>query len=192
VSFLGLRWDPCLTRSSFNGLEYHGDQLAIGQNVDAALAPPTSEESDAALDALDRYVLCGLLAKFRREFGYGETPLSQRALAPLLVLLPTHLERLALRAELASGWPVQRRLDGMRATLSQVLARQRYSYRHLLCEALPVLRSLLPPPEPLSPGLRLPPSEEAPRVGARRSLRPTPQSVPDEGGEPARARRQSA
>ena len=192
ASFLGLRWDPCLTRSTFNGLEYHGDQLAIGQNVDATLAPPSSQESDAALDALDRYVLCGLLAKFRREFGYGETPLSQRALAPLLALLPTHLERQALRAELANGWPAQRRLDGVRATLSQIIARQRYTCRHLLCEALPALRSLLPPPEPLSPGLRLPPSADAPRVGARRSLRPAPQSLPEDGAAPPRERLQSA
>jgi hypothetical protein len=40
-----------------------------------------------------------------------------------------------------------------RATLKNILVRQGFSYRHLLCEALPNLRARLPPPAPLAAGL---------------------------------------
>lgn len=157
ASFLGISWHPCLTQSTFNGLAYGGDQLSIGQGGLAAARAPSSAESDAALDRLDRYVLEGLLANFRREFGYGDTPAVQRWLTPLLVLLPSRLERLALWASLASRPSAGARPSPARATLRNMLARQRFSYRHLLCEAVPALRAFLPLPERLSPGLRLPP-----------------------------------
>jgi len=166
ASFLGLSWHACLTESTFNGLAYAGDQLAIGHDAPPAKAAPSSAESDAALDGLDRYVLCGLLAKFRREFGYGETGLLQRLLVPLLVAWPTRLERLALMASLGllrSEAPASPR-PGTRATLRQMLARLRFSYRHLLCEALPGLRARLPLPLPLGPGLSLPARAVAPNA----------------------------
>jgi hypothetical protein len=166
ASFLGLSWHACLTESSFNGLAYGGDQLAIGQTGPQAKAAPSSAESDAALDGLDRYVLRGLLAKFRREFGYGETGILQRLLVPLLVAWPTRLERLALAASLGIGRseaPASPR-PGTRATLRQMFARQRFSYRHLLCEALPGLRARLPLPVPLSLGLSLPAAATAPNA----------------------------
>jgi len=157
AAFAGISWHPCLTVSTFNGLAYGGDLLAIGQSNATAQKAPSSAESDAALDRLDRYVLSGLLANFRREFGYGETPAVQRWLTPLLVLVPTRLERLALRASLrGSGASDAPDAGSPVPTLRQMLARQRFSYRHLLCEAMPALRPLLPVPEPLSPGLRLP------------------------------------
>lgn len=159
ADFLGLSWHPCLLQSTFNGLAYGGDQLSIGQANATARQAPSSAESDAALDPLDRYVLSGLLANFRREFDYGDTPALQRWLTPLLVLLPTRLERLALLASVASLLGARSPAAAAsppQATLRRVLARQRFSYRHLLCEAVPALRSLLPLPEPLSPGLRLP------------------------------------
>jgi hypothetical protein len=166
ASFLNLSWHPCLTESTFNGLAYGGDQLAIGQAGPQAEAAPTSAESDAALDGLDRYVLCGLLAKFRREFGYGKTGILQRLLVPLLVAWPTRLERLALAASLGlrrSDAPAGPRAGAL-ATLRQMLARLRFSYRHLLCEALPWLRARLPLPAPLSPGLSLPVTSAAPNA----------------------------
>lgn len=174
AEFLGLSWHPCLLQSTFNGLAYGGDQLSIGQANATARKAPSSAESDAALDRLDRYVLSGLLANFRREFGYGDTPALQRWLTPLLLLLPTRLERLALLSSVAHLLGVGSAAapaSSPRATLRQVLARQRFSYRHLLCEAVPALRSLLPRPEPLSPGLRLPT-----RAAAREASqsRPTP------------------
>ncbi|HTV17281.1 MAG TPA: sulfotransferase [Polyangiaceae bacterium] len=151
AEFFGLSWHPCLLESTFNGLAYGGDLLAIGQSNGTARRAPSSEESDAALDPLDRYVLSGLLANFRREFGYGDTPALQRWLTPLLLLVPTRLERRALLESLSRPG----------ATLRQMFARHRYSYRHLLCEAVPELRSLLPLPAPLSPGLRLPARRDA-------------------------------
>jgi hypothetical protein len=159
AEFLGLSWHPCLLESTFNGLAYGGDQLSPGQANATAQQAPSSAESDAALDRLDRYVLSGLLANFRREFGYGDTPALQRWLTPLLVLLPTRLERRAWLASLASVLRAGSLADApsaARATLAQMLARQRFSFRHLMLEAVPELRSLLPLPEPLSPGLRLP------------------------------------
>jgi hypothetical protein len=168
AEFLGLSWHPCLLESTFNGLSYGGDQLAVGQVNAVAPQAPSSEESDAALDGLDRYVLSGLLANFRREFGYGETTALQRWLTPLLVLLPTRLERLALLASALGALGAGTGPDApspARATLRQMLARQRFSYRHLLCEAVPELRSLLPVPESLSAGLRLPARKGAAREG---------------------------
>lgn len=168
ASFLNLSWNPCLTESTFNGLAYGGDQLAIGHDGPPARAAPSSAESDAALDRFDRYVLCGLLAQFRREFGYGETGALQRLLVPLLVAWPTRLERLALAASLGLGRPrvPAGARPSTRATLRHMLARLRFSYRHLLCEALPSLRARLPLPAPLSPGLALPalaaPAPESP------------------------------
>jgi hypothetical protein len=166
ASFLGLSWHACLTESSFNGLAYGGDQLAIGQSGPQAKAAPSSAESDAALDGLDRYVLRGLLAKFRREFGYGETGILHRLLVPLLVAWPTRLERLALAASLGVGRSVAPASPrpGTGATLRQMFARQRFSYRHLLCEALPGLRARLPLPVPLSLGLSLPAATTAPNA----------------------------
>jgi hypothetical protein len=166
ASFLGLSWHASLTESTFNGLAYGGDQLAIGQADPQAPAAPSSAESDAALDGLDRYVLGGLLAKFCREFGYGKTGTLQRLLVPLLVAMPTRLERLALAASLGlarSEAPASPR-PGTWATLRQMLARQRFSYRHLLCEALPGLRAHLALPLPLSPGLSLPAMAAAPNA----------------------------
>jgi hypothetical protein len=156
--FLKLGWDPCLTRSTFNGLEYWGDQLSIGQSNGASVQAPSNSEADAALDGLDRYVLQGLLAKFQSELGYAETSWLQRALVPLLLLLPTRLERLAFRNELRTARAgVDRRMAARRCfrIAGQMLARQRFSYRHLLCEGLPALRAWLPFPAPLSPGLTL-------------------------------------
>lgn len=170
AGFLGLSWHPCLLESTFNGLAYGGDLLAIGQSNSTAKKAPSSEESDAALDRLDRYVLSGLLANFRREFGYGDTSALQRWLTPLLLLLPTRLERLALLSSLSHPG----------ATLRQMLARHGFSYRHLLCEAVPELRSLLPLPVPLSPGLRLPPRREARAAASERAL------ACDDGGAAAR------
>jgi hypothetical protein len=159
AAFCGLRWDPCLTESTFNGLAYHGETLAQAQ-PSAGPPPPSPAESDAALDALDRYVLEGLLANFRREHGYGETGRAQRVLSALLVPVPTRVERLALTESLrrsAAPEPAATSgASGLRATLRQIFARQRYSYRHLLCERVPSLRARLPLPEPLSPGLSLP------------------------------------
>jgi hypothetical protein len=158
AQFFGLRWDPCLTESTFNGLLYHGETLAQAQPAEGPPAP-SNAESDGALDALDRYVLEGLLANFRRESGYGETPARQRVLSALLVPVPTRVERLALteslRAATASGGARARAVE-LGATLHQIFARQLYSYRHLLCEAVPALRARLPLPQPLSPGLSLP------------------------------------
>jgi hypothetical protein len=157
--FLGLDWDPCLTQSTFNALDYHGETLAQAQPVDGPPLP-SNAESEAALDALDRYVLEGLLASFRREFGYGETRLAQRLLSALLVPVPTRVERLALAEALRGATGVEPAAHAsaarLRETLRQILARQRYSYRHLLCELVPALRRHLPLPEPLSPGLALP------------------------------------
>jgi Sulfotransferase family len=180
AAFAKIGWHPCLTESTFNGLSYGGDQLAVGQSNAAAQKAPSSAESDAALDALDRYVLCGLLANFRREFAYGETSRLQRALSAWLVLVPTRLERLALGACFG-----RRGADGTRearaallATLRQMLARQCFSYRHLLCETFPALRALLPLPGALSPGLSLPrrPGADAAPVAARRAERSGPQA----------------
>jgi hypothetical protein len=163
AAFSNIGWHPCLTESTFNGLAYGGDQLAIGQSNAAAQKAPSSAESDAALDALDRYVLCGLLANFRRELAYGETGWLQRVLSPWLVLVPTRLERLALGACFGLGDPGSPRNPhtAVLATLRQMLARQCFSYRHLLCEALPAVRARLPLPGPLSPGLSLPPQPGA-------------------------------
>jgi hypothetical protein len=70
------------------------------------------------------------------------------------------VERLALAEALRGASPAeptpQPRFAQLRATLRQVLERQRYSYRHLLCELVPAVRAHLPLPEPLSPGLSLP------------------------------------
>ncbi len=158
AAFANISWHPCLTESTFNGLSYGGDQLAVGQSNAAAQQAPTSAESDAALDPLDRYVLCGLLSNFRRELAYGETSVLQRALTPWLVLVPTRLERLALAGCLGRGAASAKHHPGRAAllTLRHMLARQRFSYRHLMCEAFPALRARLPLPEPLSPGLALP------------------------------------
>ena len=171
AQFLGLSWHPCLLESTFNGLSYGGDLLAVGQSNRTARQAPSSAESDAALDRLDRYVLSGLLANFRREFGYGDTPALQRWLTPLLVLLPTRLERLGLLD------------DPRRATLTlrQMLARQRFSFRHLLCEAVPALRPFLPLPAPLSPGLRLPPRREAQGSAATAAVPEPPDPVCSRG-----------
>lgn len=157
ASELGLRWHPCLTASTFGGLAYHGDQLSIGA-VGPAAPPPSTAESDGALDALDRFVLEALLAGFREEFGYGEPTAFERWLAPVLVLLPTHVERLELAAALRG---LSRGLDRAEArrvvlTLRRMLERQGFSYRHLVCEWFPWLRALLPVPAPLSSGLVLP------------------------------------
>jgi sulfotransferase family protein len=176
--FLKLSWDPCLTRSTFNGLEYWGDQLSVGQCNGASVQAPSSSEADAALDGLDRYVLQGLLAKFRSELGYAETGWLQRTLSPLLLLLPTRLERLAFRSELRRA-----RSGGDRSLAArrcfrlarQMLQRQSFSYRHLLCEGLPAVRAWLPFPAPLSPGLTL-----------RRSP-PVPEAAPEQPGSVAAA-----
>jgi sulfotransferase family protein len=166
--FLGLAWDPRLTRSTFNGLLYHGETLTQAQPSEGPPAP-SNAESDAALDALDRYVLEGLLANFRSELGYGETPTRQRVLSALLVPVPTRLERLAL-AEALRGKRIEpaplARAAQLRATLGQMLERQRYSYRHLLCELVPAVRPHLPLPKPLSPGLSLP-AQTAPTPAVR-------------------------
>jgi hypothetical protein len=164
AAWLNLRWDACLTQSTFNGLAYHGEAPPMG-----AGEAPSEEESDAALDALDRYVLEGLLWRFRREFDYGRAGALQCALTPLLLLVPTRLERLALRERLACHLAYLRHqrsenIDasgghasgGLRATLKNMVARQGFSYRHLLCEALPSLRTRLPLPAPLAAGLTLP------------------------------------
>jgi Sulfotransferase family len=161
AQFVGLPWHECLTVSTFNGLAYGGDQLAIGKAQPRAQREPSNAESDAALDALDRYVLGGLLAKFREEFDYGEAGALQRALAPLLLLLPTRLERLAFAASLRRKDVPEGRRASAGATLRQMLARQRFSYRHLACEVLPALRARLPLPAPLSPGLSLPAAQQS-------------------------------
>jgi hypothetical protein len=189
AAWLNLRWDPCLTESTFNGLVYNGETPPV-----EAGAAPSPEESDAALDALDRYVLEGLLWRFRREFDYGRAGALQCALAPLLLLLPTRLERLALRERLACHLAYLRRRHAAatagagenigasagiasgraRATLKNMLVRQSFSYRHLLCEVFPELRARLPLPRPLAAGLSLPERPEPePRVtnGASRPAR---------------------
>jgi sulfotransferase family protein len=184
ATFLGLRWDPCLTRSTFNGLPYHGETLVQAQ-PSAGPPAPSNAESDAALDTLDRYVLEGLLANFRRELGYGETPIRQRVLSALLVPVPTRVERLALAEALRGAPPLgpapeaapsatapPARAARLRATLQQILERQRYSYRHLLCELVPAVRAHLPAPKPLSPGLSLP------TAASSRSARPATAASP--------------
>lgn len=156
---LGLDWHPCLTQSTFNGLAYWGDQLAIGASNPNAAQAPKSEEAERALDRLDRYVLEGLLAAFRHEFGYGETRRLQRALVPLLVLVPTRLERLDFIESLSRlrlGPARSSALERLLATARRMLERQAFSYRHLLCEGLPTLRTRFELPRPLSPGLVLP------------------------------------
>lgn len=166
AAFVGISFQPCLLESTFNGLAYGGDRLAVGQSRALDVPAPSEAESDAALDRLDRYVLRGLLANFRREFGYGDTPASQRWLAPLLLLLPTRLERLSLAASLreAAAQPASSRRSAV-AALRHVVARHRFCYRHLFCEAFPGLRPFLPLPEPLGPGLRLP-ARQAPSTPA--------------------------
>jgi hypothetical protein len=173
--FLKLGWHPCLTRSTFNGLEYWGDQLSVGQSNGASVQAPSSSEADAALDALDRYVLQGLLAEFQSELGYADIDRLQRWLAPLLLLLPTRLERLAFRSELlAAGADPSMAARRCLSIARHMLERHRFSYRHLLCERLPAVRAWLPFPAPLSPGLRLPrtPPPPLPQQPRREHLEP--------------------
>lgn len=158
AAWLNLSWDARLTQSTFNGLAYNGEKLP-SQDRSGAAAVPSAEEADAALDALDRYVLGGLLWRYLRDFEYGRTSKLQRLLTPLLVLAPTRIERRALRA--SRPWSPGSRaaspgVPSARATLQQMLVRQAFSYRHLLCEAVPALRAHLPAPQPLSAGLSLP------------------------------------
>ena len=81
--------------------------------------------------------------------------------------MPTRLERQALLASLSSVGAATAAAS-VQATLRQMLARHRFSYRHLLCEAVPALRPLLPLPEPLGPGLRLPVRKAAPEASQPR------------------------
>lgn len=155
ASFVGIRWDPCLTRSTWGGLAYHGEPTAAARHDAGDARAPSAAEAEAALDGLDRYVLTGLLARARRQLGYGDTPTAQRLLSALLVLAPTRLERMALWTCLATP-AAPRALHGASATLRHMLERQAFSYRHLACELWPGLRARLPLPRPLSTGLSLP------------------------------------
>ena len=137
VAWLAVGWDPCLTRSAFDGSD--------GRDA----LDPGAATSEAAFDALDRYVFEGLLGRARRELDYGEADRTQRLLAPVLALLPTKLERVALLTPTGEG--LGRRLQRVRATLGNMMARQAFSCRHVLCEEWPSLRTRLPPPAPLRP-----------------------------------------
>src|SRR5262249_5846172 len=96
--WLGIGWDERLTASTWNGLAYWGDKMAVArQNGFSGAHTRPSPDRDEALDALDRYVLRGLLADFADAHGYEAPPWGARALAPVLAHVPTKLERGALR-----------------------------------------------------------------------------------------------
>jgi Sulfotransferase family len=148
ASWLGLAWDESLLASTWNGLAYWGDQMAVKRQngFSGAHTRQSAEEKVEALDALDRYVLEGLLASWRREHGYDRARWHARVLAPLLMHAPTKAERAAL-------------VEAPIAAARSVVMRWGYTYRHLARAILPVaVRARLPLPAPISPGLKPPPS----------------------------------
>ena len=147
AAWLGLAWDERLLESTWNGLAYWGDKMAVKpqHGFSGAHTRQPSEKADDALDALDRYVLEGLLAGYRREHGYERARWHARALAPVLLHVPTRAERAALvRAPIAAA--------------RSIVARWAFTYGHVVSGALPSrFRARLPLPRPLSPGLKAPP-----------------------------------
>jgi Sulfotransferase family len=149
AAWLGLAWDERLLASTWNGLAYWGDQMAVKRQhgFSGAHTRTTEKAADAeqALDALDRYVLEGLLASWRRDHGYQRARWHARLLAPLLMHAPTKVERAALAQA-----PVQ--------AACRIVTRWGYTYRHLARTVLPrAIRAHLPLPSPFSPGLKAPP-----------------------------------
>ena len=159
AAWLGIAWDERLLESTWGGLAYWGDQLAVSRQhgFSGAHTRYAADKTHAALDRLDRYVLTGLLARFLRAHGYEPPPWHARVLAPLLLHVPTKVEREALT-------------EAPREAARQILGRYAYSYRHLARLALPrAVRARLPLPRPISPGLRVPPTAASSLGPPRRS-----------------------
>ena len=148
AAWLGLGWDERLLASTWNGLAYWGDQMAVKRQngFSGAHTRYAAEKTEEAFDALDRYVLEGLLAEWRREHGYDRARWHARLLAPVLLHVPTKAERAAL-------------VEAPLAAARSIVTRWGFSYRHFARRVLPAaVRARLPLPAPLSPGLRSPPA----------------------------------
>ncbi len=158
AAWLGLAWDERLLASTWNGLAYWGDQMAVKRQhgFSGAHTRYAPEKTEEALDALDRYVLEGLLASWRREHGYERSRWHARLLAPLLLHAPTKAERTALAEA-----PVE--------AARSIVARWGFCYRHLVRAVLPAkVRARLPLPAPMSAGLKAPPARDVAGPGAAR------------------------
>ncbi len=154
AQWLGIAWDERLLASTWGGLAYWGDQMAVKRQngFSSAHTRQAADTTDEALDAFDRYVLEGLLAAFRRDHGYDRARWHARLLAPLLMHAPTKAER---------GAFAQAPIEAARG----MLTRWGYTYRHLARAVLPrAIRALLPLPRPLGGGLKPPPNATAPQT----------------------------
>ncbi|OGS36397.1 MAG: hypothetical protein A3J82_07255 [Elusimicrobia bacterium RIFOXYA2_FULL_69_6] len=101
AAWLGLRWDDRLLKSTFNGLEFWGDAQAVKPVQGFSTSHTHYQGWQEQFDALDQFVVAGLLGKNFERFGYWELPFWHRPLCLLLILWPAKLERRALA--LAAG-----------------------------------------------------------------------------------------
>lgn len=108
MKWLQIDWSDTLLNSTFNGLKYWGNRSMKEPLSDfSSNYHARDKEWKQQLNALDRYVLGGLLAAYIEEYSYGQTSWLQQKLIPFLILIPTKLERQALikhKESIRSSW----------------------------------------------------------------------------------------
>lgn len=122
---LKIDWNDCLLESTYNGLKYWGDKSMIKQRSGFSANHPAKSSGDMYLDILDQYVLTGLLASEMEKNNYLKIPLQQRILTPLLLLIPSYIERLAFKKAFK-----ERNTNNLKETAKQVIERWKFSLKH--------------------------------------------------------------
>lgn len=146
AAWLGLTWDDCLLKSTFNGLVYWGDKRSNTFISGFSKSHTENEEWRGQFDALDQFVLLTLLGPSLERFGYGRNTVWRKLLLLLLILIPTKLERQALTASRSEKSPY-----GTGDIIRKIFKRWVFSYRNAAkgwgpIEAL--YRRLEPDPRP--------------------------------------------
>lgn len=100
AEWLQIAWHPCLLQSSFNGLAYWGDRRAYQKIQGFSAAHPLSDDWESCFGPLDKEILYALLPDDVKRQGYGSAFPFVKLLLPLLIFLPTRLERQALEQAL--------------------------------------------------------------------------------------------
>lgn len=125
AAWLGLAWDDCLLKSTFNGLTYWGDQRSNTHISGFSKSHTETEEWRGQFDSLDQFVLLTLLGPSLERFGYGRNPAWKKLLLLLVIPVPTKLERQAMAAALRGRDPY-----GPGAVIRQIFRRWVFSYRN--------------------------------------------------------------
>jgi hypothetical protein len=138
AAWLGVAYDPCLTRSTWAGLRWWSDRLSTKQVQahEVGFSPTIIANGwQLKLGRIDRLVLDYLLADILVTYGY-EKQRSSGVLAaltvPFLILLPTAYERRYLAPAMLAKYLRERRLRSIVASFYHPLRRMAYHYQLLI------------------------------------------------------------